>query len=194
MRRLIKKIVSAACFIIVIPFYILYKLESFIIRTEQPFCGMSQLFSLIPGLIGEYLRREFYKLSLKKCSDDCCISFGSIFSHPTAEIGKGVYIGAYCTIGNVSLEKNVLLGSNVDITSGKKQHSFENLELPIKEQKRNFERITIGEDTWIGNGAIIMANVGKKCVVGAGSVVVEEVEDYSIAAGNPARVIKKRKI
>jgi len=153
---------------------------------------MSQFFSLIPGLIGEYLRREFYKLSLKKCSDDCCISFGSIFSHPTAEIGKGVYIGAYCIIGMVSLGDNVLLGSNVDITSGKKQHSFENLELPIKEQERIFERITISADSWVGNGAIIMANVGKKCVIGAGSVVVEEVEDYSIAAGNPARVIRKK--
>lgn len=194
MKQLIKKVVSAVCFIIVIPFYIFYKLESFIIKTEQPFCGMSQFFSLIPGLIGEYLRLEFYKLSLKKCSNDCCISFGSIFSHPTAEIGKGVYIGAYCTIGNVVLGKNVLLGSRVDVLSGKEQHSFADLDLPIKEQERKFEKICIGEDTWIGNGAIIMANVGKKCVVGAGSVVVEEIEDYSIAAGNPARVIKKRKI
>ena len=193
MKQLIKKVVSAVCFIIVIPFYILYKLESFIIRTEQPFCGMSQFFSLIPGLIGEYLRREFYKLSLQKCSDDCCISFGTIFSHRTSEIGKGVYIGAYCTIGNVSLGENVLLGSNVDILSGRRQHSFKDLGLPIKEQDRKFEKVTIGEDTWIGNGAIIMASVGKKCVIGAGSVVVKEVEDYSIAAGNPAEITRRMK-
>jgi acetyltransferase-like isoleucine patch superfamily enzyme len=37
-----------------------------------------------------------------------------------------------------------------------------------------------------------MANVGKKCVIGAGSVVVSDIPDYSIAAGNPARVIRAR--
>lgn len=193
MKQLIKRIASIICFIIVLPFYIFYKLESFIIRTEQPFCGMSQLFSLIPGLIGEYLRREFYKLSLQKCSDDCCISFGTIFSHPTSNIGKGVYIGAYCTIGTVSLGNNVLLGSNVDIASGKRQHFIQNLDVPIKEQGGKFEKVIIGEDTWIGNGAMIMANVGRKCIVGAGSVVIDDIEDYSIAVGNPAKMIKKRK-
>ena len=38
-----------------------------------------------------------------------------------------------------------------------------------------------------------MANIGKKCIVGAGSVVTNDVGDYSIVAGNPARVIRKRK-
>ena len=192
MKQCIKKMVSIICFIIVLPFYVFYKLESFIVRTEQSFCGMSQFFSLMPGVFGKYLRREFYRLALKSCSSDCCISFGTIFSHPGAEVGKGVYIGAYCTIGTVSLGENVLLGSNVDIMSGKNQHSFKELEVPIKEQAVRFERVFVGADTWVGNGAIIMANVGKKCVVGAGSVVVEAIEDHSIAAGNPAMVIRKR--
>ena len=192
MKHLAKRIASFICLIIVIPFYVFYKLESLAIRTEQPFCGMSQLFSLIPGLPGEYLRREFYKLTLRSCSDDCCISFGTIFSHPTAEIGRGVYIGTHCTIGTVSLGENVLLGSNVDITSGKQQHAFTDLKLAIKEQGRKFTRISIGQDTWVGNGAIIMANLGKKCVVAAGSVVVEEFADFAVMAGNPARVIKSR--
>ena len=38
-----------------------------------------------------------------------------------------------------------------------------------------------------------MADVGAKCIIGAGSVVVDDVEDYSVAVGNPARVVKKRK-
>ncbi len=194
MKQCIKRVASIICFIIVVPFYIFYKLESSIIRTEQPFCGMSQLFSLIPGLIGEYMRREFYKLSLQKCSDDCCICFGTIFSHPTAEVWKGVYIGAYCTIGMVSIGENVLLGSNVDIMSGRRQHSFERLDLPIKEQDGKFKRIHIGADTWVGNGAIIMANVGAKCIIGAGSVVNQDIEDFSIAAGNPAGIVKKREV
>jgi len=164
MKNSIKKIASIICMVLVVPFYILYKLMSLVIRTEQPFCGMSQAFSLIPCLAGEYLRREFYKLALEKCSDDCCISFGTIFSHPDAEISKGVYIGAYCTIGSVSLGENTLLGSNVDIISGKRQHAFEDLEIPIKDQTGRFEKIYIGSDSWIGNGAIIMADIGRNAL------------------------------
>ena len=52
--------------------------------------------------------------------------------------------------------------------------------------------MVIGQDTWVGNGAIIMASVGRKCVVGAGSVVTHDVEDLSVVAGNPARLIRKR--
>lgn len=192
MKQLGKKTASIICFILAIPLYLFYKLESFFIKTEQPFCGMSQCLSMFPGLFGEYLRREFYKLTLRKCSNDCCISFGTIFSHPNAEIGKSVYIGTNCTIGSVSLGDNTLIGSNVDILSGKKQHSFKTLERPIREQERNFEKISIGVDTWIGNGAIIMADVGDKCVIGAGSVVVDEIDNFSVAAGNPARIIDKR--
>ncbi len=76
--------------------------------------------------------------------------------------------------------------------SGKTQHYFDDIETPIKDQGGEFEKITIGEDCWIGNGALIMANIGKKCVIGAGSVVTHDVPDYSIVAGNPAKVIKKR--
>lgn len=192
MKQLAKKAASIVCFILIIPFYLFYKLENLFMKTDKPFSGMSQCLSMFPGLFGEYFRREFYKLTLKKCSDDCCISFGTIFSHPETEIGKGVYIGTNCTIGTVSLGDNVLVGSNVDILSGKRQHSFKTLDKPIKEQERIFEKVSIGMDTWIGNGAIIMANVGAGCVIGSGSVVTGEIEDYSVAAGNPAKIIDKR--
>lgn len=193
MKRCIKRIASAVSFFVALPVYVLYRLETRLVRTEQPFCGMSQLLSLIPGLIGEYIRREFYKLSLKRCSDDCCISFGTVFSHPTAEIGKGVHIGAYCTIGTASLEDNVLLGSKVDITSGRRQHCFDRADVPLREQPAAFQRIHIGADSWVGNGATIMADVGMQSVVGAGAVVVEGIEERSIVAGNPARTIGRRK-
>ena len=192
MKKIIKKTVSLLCFILVLPSFLIYKIEILLIKTDQPFRGMSQFFSLIPGLFGEYLRREFYKLTLEKCSANCCISFGTIFSHPSAEIEDGVYIGTNCTIGTVTLGRDVLVGSNVDILSGKKQHSFEELDKDIKEQKRTFKKISIGSDTWIGNGTIIMHNIGKKCIIGAGSVVVSEIEEYSVAVGNPAHVIRKR--
>jgi len=94
----------------------------------------------------------------------------TLFSQHDYEIESGVYIGPQCKIG-----KDVLLGSNVHIMTGKGQHNFTYLKVPIRDQDGTFEKIEIGEDTWIGNGALVMANVGRSCVVAAGSIVIEEV-------------------
>lgn len=54
-----------------------------------------------------------------------------------------------------------------------------------------FKKVTIGENSFIGAGAIVLpgTTIGKNCIIGAGSVVKGIVEDYSIVAGNPCRVI-----
>ena len=59
---------------------------------------------------------------------------------------------------------------------------------------RNLQRVNIGNDVWIGHGAIILPGltVGNGAVVAAGSVVTKDVEPYSIVAGNPAKEIRKR--
>ena len=75
---------------------------------------------------------------------------------------------------------------------GKNQHFFYETDTPIKDQGGKFEKIVIGENCWIGNGALVMANIGDHCIIGAGSVVTEDVPAYSIVAGNPARIIKNR--
>lgn len=192
MKEMIKKLAAFIFRIFALPFFIYYKLESLLISDEKSFQGMSQLMSTAPGLLGEYLRREFYRMTLKNCSNDCCIGFGTVFSHTDCEIGKGVYIGLYCTLGKVSIGDYSLLGSNVDVVSGKNQHDFSNLNTPIKFQGGEYSKVYIGEDSWVGNSSVVMADIGKKCVIGAGSVVVDKIDEFSIAAGNPAKVIKKR--
>ena len=161
-------------------------------RKDRCFWGVSQFLSLFPGIIGSYLRKSFYNLSMAHCDTDCAIMFGTLFSHADTEIGEGVYIGPSCNIGKCKIANYCTLGSNVHILSGKKQHSFDKLSIPIQEQGGIFKKITIGEDTWIGNCAIIMSNVGKKCIIGAGAVVTKDIPDYSIAVGNPAKIIGKR--
>jgi len=131
-------------------------------------------------------------LTLDECASDCTISFGTIFSHSDCTIKEGVYIGANCMIGKVEISKNVLIGSNVDVLSGKHQHGIEELSVQIRFQKGEFKKIRIGEDTWIGNHCVIMDDIGKGCIIGAGSVVTQAVDDYSIVAGNPAKIIRKR--
>lgn len=192
MKKIIKCLFRCLFLIFVLPFFVYYLLEACFLGKEKSFRGLSQFFSLLPGLTGVYFRHGFYILSLRKCSWDCYIGFGTIFSHPTAEIGKHVYIGTNCTIGDVSLGDYVTIGSNVDIMNRGKQHYIDNIDIPIQEQGGEYPKIYIGEDAWIGNSAVIMANIGKKSIIGAGSVVVNDIEDYSIAVGNPATVIKRR--
>jgi acetyltransferase-like isoleucine patch superfamily enzyme len=159
---------------------------------DSAFVASSQLLSLIPGLFGDCLRREFHRSTLAACGTSVQIVFGSFFSSRSATVGDNVYIGSHCVIGDADIESDVLLGSNVHLLSGRAQHGIADPLRPIRLQPRRFDRIRIGEDTWIGNQSIIMANVGRKCVIGAGSVVVSDVPDYSIAAGNPAKVLRSR--
>ena len=52
--------------------------------------------------------------------------------------------------------------------------------------------MTIGGDSWIGEHAVVMAGVGRHCVIGAGAVVVKPIPDFAIAVGVPAKVIGYR--
>ena len=53
--------------------------------------------------------------------------------------------------------------------------------------------IEIGSNVWIAEKAVILRNVkiGDYCIIGAGSVVTKDIPSYSIAVGNPAKIIKK---
>lgn len=192
MCTLLKQLSSLLASIAVTPCVLLYLLQSFVFGTQRAFTGWSQAVSLLTGLMGVYLRRAFYRWVLPRCGKEACIGFGTIFSHPTACIGDRVYIGAFCCLGDITLEDDVLLGSHVSIANGGHQHGIDRLDIPIREQPGVWPRITIGEDTWIGDRAVVLANVGKHCVIGAGAVVTKAVPDYAIAVGNPARVIRFR--
>jgi virginiamycin A acetyltransferase len=191
-KNAIKSTVKGLAFILVYPLYILLIICELLSKNDQPFQGCSQLLSLVPGLPGNYLRQQFYRLSLAQCGDDCCIEFGTRLNQRSIEIGRSVYIGTNCCIGACRIEDDVLIGSNVDIISGKKQHMFERLDVPIREQGGELERIVIGADSWLGNSSVVMVNIGKKCIVAAGSVVIKDLEDFNIAGGNPAKVLKCR--
>lgn len=172
-----------------VPAFLGYRVGAWLLGSTKVFPGWSQIFSLLPGLTGNYLRRAFYWWVLPACGEGVCICFGTIFSHATARIGRNVYIGPFCSLGAVTLEEDVLLGSHVSITNGSSQHGIDRLDIPIREQPGVWPRVTIGRDSWVGDRAIIMADVGKHCVIGAGSVVTKPIPDYAIAFGAPARVV-----
>jgi virginiamycin A acetyltransferase len=152
----------------------------------------SQILSTIPGLSGQFVRRAFYSSVLTECHAESCIQWGTIFSTADVRIARGVYIGARCMVGRAILDEHVTLGSNVDILSGKNQHGFDDPDVPVQDQPGRYEHVRVGTNTWIGNGAIVMADIGARSVIAAGSVVTRALPDDVIAGGNPAKILKHR--
>src|SRR5262245_64372753 len=113
MKSLIKLLFNGIALPVVLPCYLGFLLSSLVIGRRRAFPGWSQAFALAPGFIGIYLRRAFYQMVFPRCGKDVCLSFGVIFSHPTMKIGRSVYVGPYGSIGDATLEDDVLIGSHV---------------------------------------------------------------------------------
>lgn len=189
-----KDVISVVSSILVFPLFIFFKLLSSVCTTNDVFASHAQFLSLFPGKIGSYLRNSFYRMTMTRCEPEVVISFATLFSQQDTEIGSGTYIGPQCNIGSCSIGKDCLLGSGVHVLSGKNQHAISDLDTPIREQGGKITKVKIGDDCWIGNGAVVMADIGSKTVVAAGAVVVNPVGDKVIVAGNPAVVIKNRAV
>ena len=98
-----------------------------------------------------------------------------------------ILVGDDITIGN-----DVLIASHVLISSQNHGMDPEN-EQPYMSQELSCKKVVIEDGCWIGERVCINAGVhiGKKCVIGSGSVVTHDIPDYSIAVGVPAKIIKQ---
>ena len=108
------------------------------------------------------------------------------------KIGNWSFIGASnVIIGPVTIGRDIITAQNV-VMSGL-NHGFKDVSIAFRYQPCTTAEIVIGDGCWIGANSVVTAGVtiGKYCVIAAGSVVTKNVPDYSIAAGNPARVIKQ---
>jgi virginiamycin A acetyltransferase len=149
----------------------------------------AHMVALAPGLLGDYLRSAYYWMTLESCSLWCRISFGVILSNPSAKIEDGVYIGPYSVLGRVRIGRRTQIASLVQILSGARQHARDESGEITGAEQGTFDSIAIGANSWIGAAAIVMAEVGEKSTIGAGSVVTRPVPAGVVAVGNPARVL-----
>jgi acetyltransferase-like isoleucine patch superfamily enzyme len=192
MKRCLKRLANLAAALIVLPVVVLYQLSCLLLGPEQAFPGYSQALALLPGLTGVIIRRSFYRRVLSQCGGDVCVSFGTILSDPGTCLGDRVYVGAYCTLGRVVVEDEVLIASHVSILNGARQHGIDRLDEPIRDQPGDWPLIRVGRNSWIGERVVVMADVGCQSVVGAGSVVAKPVPDRAVVMGVPARVLRFR--
>ncbi|MGB7759250.1 MAG: acyltransferase [Bryobacteraceae bacterium] len=155
-------------------------------RQHEVFSFFAQLCALVPGLIGDYVRVAYYRMTLRSCSLDFRIGFGSFFAHPETTVGRWVGIGPYCVIGYAVLGEGANLGPGVKILSGNQQHKRD-AQGRLTDEGRKFVEIVLGEHCWIGASAVVAANVGDKSTVAAGSVVLMPVAPGIVVGGNPAK-------
>jgi len=108
------------------------------------------------------------------------------------EVGKNCFINYNCTFldnGKIRLGDNCLLAPNVSIyTAGHTLHP------DARRMGYEYGRdVTVGDDVWIGGNTVILpgVHIGSNVVIGAGSVVTQDIPDWSLAAGNPCRVIRR---
>lgn len=103
-------------------------------------------------------------------------------------IGKGSGIVGHLA---VDIGDDVWTGHYVYITDA--NHGYEDVDTPIGLQFAGPRPVSIGSNSWLGHGAIVLggATIGEHVVIGAGSVVTGAIPDRSVAVGNPARVIRR---
>jgi virginiamycin A acetyltransferase len=177
-----------------LPFLVLHAVKVPVLGKDRALEGSTQLLALWPGLGGEYVRRAFLAWTIAECHPSATICFGTILSKTATRIGANAYVGPYCSLGSVTIERDVLVATGVQILSGGRMHGTSDPTRPIREQAGEFVHVTMRAGCWIGAGAVVMADVGRNSVVAAGAVVTKPVPEKVMAAGVLAREIRTREM
>jgi acetyltransferase-like isoleucine patch superfamily enzyme len=192
MREVLKLALHAAAWLAVTPSVISWQLRARVMGKDRAIEGSTQAWALVPGLLGQYLRRAFLSRTLKSCARTATIEFGTIFSSAEASIGDRAYVGPRCHLGWALIGDDALLAAGVHVPSGAKTHGIDDLTIAIRDQPATKTPVRIGNGSWIGSAAVVMADVGRGAVVAAGAVVTRPIPDLAIAGGVPARVLRHR--
>ncbi len=190
-KLIIKRLLYLIGLVLTSPLILLTYLESLIFgkSAEKVYGSCKELLSMCPTFFGSYVRLGYYRAVCTKISRDANFQFGSMVAHRDTVIRTGAVIGSYSIIGHADIGEDVLIAARVSIISGKYQHGRPQQRAEDENVTGEYRLITIGDNSWIGEGAIIMADIGSNCTVGAGSVVMKEFPDNSTIMGNPARKV-----
>lgn len=152
------------------------------------------LFSSIPTILGVLVRYILLKSMAKQCGNNVYIGRWCTLKNPkNLIVGDNVSIHEYCFIdaqGGISIGDNVAIAHNCSIVSF--EHSFDNVDLPIKYQPLKFKSIVIHENVWLGCGVRVLAgsSLGQRSIFAANAVTKGQLDGGHIYAGAPAKVVK----
>jgi len=154
------------------------------------------IFFIITNLLPHPVRILFFKLMFKKLGKNVFIDHWCYFRYPYQIcIGDNVTINRKCSFfgSYFNRDTRIVIGNNVAIGTEVKifaaSHHYQSLTLP-----EYGKSVYIGDNVAIGGGATILPGVkiGEGAFIGAGAVVTRDIPPWSVAAGNPAKVINKR--
>ena len=126
--------------------------------------------------------------------------FSRIWASTSLKIQDNVYIGKYCTIEcDGSIGAGTLIANSVGVI-GRSDHDKSQVGTLIRNSNwvgntpELSTEVIIGADVWVGYGAVILApvKIGFSAIIAAGAVVTNDVPNFAIVGGNPARVIGQR--
>lgn len=130
---------------------------------------------------------------------DCYLAarkFAGDGSEPRLIVGAGSNIGPRNHIfahSEVKIGEKVLTAPNVFISDCTHEYSDPTVAI-VDQPVRPLTATSIGSHSWIGYGCVIVGcKIGKHCVIGANSVVLSDIPDYSVAVGAPAKVVRRLK-
>lgn len=148
------------------------------------------------GLFWVGIRYVFLKSIAKSCGEAVAVYSNTYILNPqNLELGSNVTIQPMTYIeasGGVKIGSDTSIAHGVSIMS--ETHNTAERDVLFKCQGMTYKPVIIGEDTWIGAKATILAGVtiGDKVIVGANAVVTKDLPDYAVAVGAPAKIIKYR--
>jgi galactoside O-acetyltransferase len=187
--------------------------------SAEIFMWIEFIISRFPGRVGFVFREIIFRKKVQQSGKNIYIGIGvEILGGSNVCIGNNIIIKNYTSFyaqgsatikigdnsginsntcidadgGEIIIGNNVLIAQNVVLRAA--DHESKSIKIPIKEQGHIGGKIVIGDDCWIGANSVILRNVaiGNHSIVSAGSVVTKDVEPFSIVAGVPAKLLRKR--
>ena len=139
-------------------------------------------------------KEKYMKEVFAECGEKCYIEspFRASWGGQHVHFGSGIYANFNLTLiddGHIYVGDRVLFGPNVVVAT-----AGHPLNAGLRRQEMQYVRdVYIGENVWVGSGAIILpgVTVGKNSVIGAGSVVTRNIPEGVMAVGNPCRVVRE---
>ena len=134
-------------------------------------------------------QRHRLVLAKKSLIEDSCVV---CTWHGDVVLKEGASLGiSSIVIGPVTMGEGSICSQNCFI--GGQSHIFQDVSKDFLRQGVETKQVVIGNNVWIGSNTVVLLGVkiGDNSVIGAGSTVVEDIPPYSVAVGNPARVVKR---
>jgi len=195
------------------------KLDNYEIPKDKPESQYNEAEKMIFGLLYDPLHQEltngrlFAKIKsqdLNKCDvtnlelrkkiiNELLGTSNDVYIEPPffCDYGSNIHFGKSCYLNHncvfldeckITIGSNTFFGPNVQVYTA--THPIDPIE---RRDGEGGKPIKIGNDCWIGGSAVILPGItiGDGVTVGAGSVVTKNVEDYTVVAGNPAKIIRR---